>query len=247
MTTLARARTKAKIASLMGISFFSLTHNPSDLRHVRSWLRSLRFRESTVTLRVPLLPYCVMEFLEARLQRNAVVFEYGGGGSTLWFVQRVSRVITVEHDHSWYQRLMCELRNYHVTNCTLLYEPIDEENPVRSIGSVPGINYGSAEITGSLESYVRVIDRFPADSFDLVVVDGRSRPACLIHAIQRVKPGGLLLLDDADRTRYETGIAAMDWPHRRFRGLRHFAYAPKHVTIWERPISDCWPRGRYSA
>jgi hypothetical protein len=48
-------------------------------------------------------------------------------------------------------------------------------------------------------SYAAFIDRFPDHSFDLVIIDGRARAACIQHAIPKVKKGGYLLVDDSER------------------------------------------------
>ena len=42
--------------------------------------------------------------------------------------------------------------------------------------------------------------------FDLVVVDGRARVACLQHAAKRLAPGGIVLFDDTQRPRYRAGL-----------------------------------------
>jgi hypothetical protein len=39
----------------------------------------------------------------------------------------------------------------------------------------------------SFEEYVRKIDVYPDESFDLVVVDGRARTACRYHTIKKIK------------------------------------------------------------
>jgi predicted O-methyltransferase YrrM len=53
-------------------------------------------------------------------------------------------------------------------------------------------------------SYVEAIDAYPDASFDLVVVDGRARPSCLRQAIPKLRPRGLLVLDNSDRDYYLT-------------------------------------------
>lgn len=46
------------------------------------------------------------------------------------------------------------------------------------------------------------IKKFPDNYFDIVLVDGRSRPSCLFHSLNKVKKGGLLVLDNAEREYY---------------------------------------------
>jgi predicted O-methyltransferase YrrM len=50
--------------------------------------------------------------------------------------------------------------------------------------------------------YVQVIDNFPDSSFDVVFVDGRARASCVRHGIPKVRVGGYLVLDNADRSYY---------------------------------------------
>jgi predicted O-methyltransferase YrrM len=56
--------------------------------------------------------------------------------------------------------------------------------------------------------YVHAIDAVPGD-FDLVVVDGRARIACVQMALGRLKPCGLILLDDSWRREYREGLARL--------------------------------------
>ena len=47
--------------------------------------------------------------------------------------------------------------------------------------------------------YARVADGFADASLDFVVVDGQMRLRCIERAIDKVKPGGLVVLDGANR------------------------------------------------
>jgi len=57
--------------------------------------------------------------------------------------------------------------------------------------------------------YHQVCLEYPEHHFDIVLVDGRNRKACIQYAAPRLKPGGLLLLDDAERPWYKLGIAVV--------------------------------------
>ena len=50
----------------------------------------------------------------------------------------------------------------------------------------------------SFQNYASAIDQFGAHSFDLVLVDGRSRPSCFKHAVPCVAPNGYIVLDNSD-------------------------------------------------
>lgn len=54
----------------------------------------------------------------------------------------------------------------------------------------------------TFRQYVTFIDRFPDHSFDIVMIDGRARTSCIKHAAPKIKKGGLLIVDNADRSYY---------------------------------------------
>ena len=70
-------------------------------------LRLVRTRgRSTLDVRLPWLPFAVIDFLAEEVGRESRIFEYGGGGSTAWFADRAGQVVTVEHDEAWYRTLV---------------------------------------------------------------------------------------------------------------------------------------------
>lgn len=54
----------------------------------------------------------------------------------------------------------------------------------------------------SFRNYVSQVDASPNDYFDVVLIDGRARPACIRHSVPKIKVKGLLILDNADRAYY---------------------------------------------
>ena len=79
------------------------------------------------------------------------------------------------------------------------------------------------------DAYVHAIDAEPDASFDVIAVDGRKRVPCLLQAIRKVKPGGLLVLDDAQRERYEPAVTAVPWP------VKTFDLGGHLTLVWTRP------------
>lgn len=51
----------------------------------------------------------------------------------------------------------------------------------------------------------------PKGKYDLIYVDGRNRVKCLQHAKKILKPGGVVLLHDAERERYKEGFEGYHW------------------------------------
>jgi hypothetical protein len=121
------------------------------------------------------------------------VFEYGAGSSTKWLAGHAKSVISVEHDPQWFRRIQPMLAEH--ANVELLHVP---PTPLAA-GETSTYTSRTKNYDGfHFEDYVKTIER-DQRKYDLVIIDGRARPQCLAHAADRVKPGGLILLDDAHR------------------------------------------------
>lgn len=177
----------------------------SGVKYFSRWKNSLKEGASSVRDEQPWITFPVIDKLDAILTKSSCVFEYGGGGSTLFFANRVKEVITVEHNKEWYAILTKIVKDKSIANWNGnlieagtgdLFPQADKANPDHySSGDQPskGKNYAD---------YVKCIDKYEDNSFDLVSVDGRSRPSCIKHAIPKIKKGGYLLLDNSDRSYY---------------------------------------------
>lgn len=78
---------------------------------------------------LPWMPYCFIDFLSDRIKPSFSVFEYGSGFSTRWYAERVDRVVAIEDDPEWCQRVDAILpANAEVTHSTDIEYPsaIDE-------------------------------------------------------------------------------------------------------------------------
>ncbi|MFN8076497.1 MAG: hypothetical protein U0Q15_13920 [Kineosporiaceae bacterium] len=77
--------------------------------------------------------------------------------------------------------------------------------------SAPVVGSGAPSGAGlDFAAYVATIedeDAVGARPFDLVLVDGRAREEALRRALRRTRPGGMVLLDDAQRERYQPVLA----------------------------------------
>ncbi len=57
----------------------------------------------------------------------------------------------------------------------------------------------------SFKKYVEIINNYPNNYFDLIIIDGRARNACMNHALSKVKNNGFILLDNSEREEYVLG------------------------------------------
>jgi SAM-dependent methyltransferase len=205
-----------------------LVRDRGSLRFAAPYLRSLAIDRSPLDDGIPWLAYRAVAWLKRTLREDMTVFEYGSGGSTIFFAQRASQVVSVEHDQAWHDLTEQTLTKLGLRNVTyLLREPAPApEGPFSSTDpDYEGLGF---------EAYVKSIDAYPDATFDLVAVDGRARPACVIRAISKVKPGGYILLDDSDRPYYREGVEAVA-AHQRldFRGAAPYKTEPSQTTIWK--------------
>lgn len=156
---------------------------------------------------IPWIPFAARDFLEPKLQPHMKVFEWGSGGSTIWFAQRVAHVTSIEHWDRYRDLLMISLDDYNITNVTLHFVlpgkgRINAHPDVDHPDNYFGHRYERAFDNENFKTYVASIDAFPDSHFDVVFVDGQARSACLKHGPPKVKPGGFLMFDNSDRKRH---------------------------------------------
>jgi SAM-dependent methyltransferase len=152
--------------------------------YIELWRRAERRRGEPT---VPLLAMQAVQFLDAWLRNGDVMLEYGSGGSTRWFGKRVARLVSVENDPSWYERVKAQTVG----------------NPRVELHLVQG-EWGRRLDDPSLpdwrvvapSGYVEFLEKMDDNSFDVVLDDGLGRDAVGTSALRVLKPGGLLIWDD---------------------------------------------------
>ena len=127
---------------------------------------------------IPMMSYSIIEFFKERLSSDMILFEYGSGNSTLFFSKLVKKVISVEHDKEWYEKLQSKLPE----NVELYFVKLE---------------YNS--------DYCRMVQKLNIE-FDIIIVDGRDRVNCLKNSYEYLKEDGIIILDDMYRERYQEVI-----------------------------------------
>jgi len=193
----------------------------SQKHRLAHWLRSLfaiHDIDALVALDVPWWTYDAIAEVDAFLaaRPGARVFEYGSGASTVWLARRAGEVISVEHDGGWHALVAGRLAALDLpASVDHRYVPADTagaEGDPEYLSDKPG------HAGLSFKTYASAIDAEDGP-FDLIVIDGRARNACLAHARTRLSPGGLIVFDNSGRARYGDAIARSDLEARRLRGL----------------------------
>ena len=134
-------------------------------------------------------PWIVPEslaYLRTILSPSWSVFEWGAGGSTVFWAKNCASIISIEHHPDWAKRVREMLLDRGLSPHVVQYIARDDDD--------------------TFHSYADAILVYPEDSFDLVFVDGEAscRDRCLANALSRIRPGGWLLLDNSNW--YTVGI-----------------------------------------
>jgi predicted O-methyltransferase YrrM len=197
-------------------------------RYAPRYLRSLLPGHSPLEDAVPMMTFDAIAWLHSYLRPEMHVFEYGSGGSTVFFARRVEHLISIEHDPEWYELTSERLDALSPDRLTYVLQPPEA-------GFVDGLGSTDDRYRGMhFESYVRTIDGYPDAAFDLVSVDGRARSACLTNAVRKVKRGGFVLLDNSDREEYAAAMEELDRFERTdFRGLAPYGTDLGQTSVWE--------------
>lgn len=185
---------------LRGLGILAALEHRSPHSRPATWLVSLFAIHDVEGLGRLDLPWWTFESADRvaahlRERPDARVFEWGSGASTLWLAARAGSVTSVEHHAGWAAQLAPRLPE----NVTLrVVEPVVSAHP-----SVPSAKPGHAGL--DFVDYVAAIDDV-AGTFDVVVIDGRAREACLVRAVERLSPEGIIVFDNVDRRRYVEAI-----------------------------------------
>jgi hypothetical protein len=212
--------------------------SPSQRKHVYRWLISHR-HNYLPDARIPWITFDAIDYLEGCLFPWAKVFEYGSGGSTLFWLNHGAECVSIEHNPDWYKLMHPRLEGMDRIDYRLVPSEPGEDKEARDIAD-PNL-YLSEDVLSrgyNFKNYVCQIDPFPDNIFDIVLIDGRARPSCIKHACKKVRIGGLLVLDNSDREYYlrMTAILLQDFDRRIFRGVTPGVTSFTETSVFARRV-----------
>ena len=188
----------------------SIKHRPYCSREALSrwysdWAHSLQSGGNRFVDRRPWINFDAVASLEKSVSYTSRVFEFGCGGATLFFADRVRELVSVEHDPEWFRCVQAEMGGRTQARwIPHLVSPSPSAVSALHLASDPDA-YVSAEVRFSgcaFRDYAATIDTYQDHSFDLVLIDGRARPSCFKHALHKLKFGGTIVLNNAERPQY---------------------------------------------
>lgn len=161
----------------------NLAAHPSYLNRYLS--NNVFDRRYPLDLEIPWFSYAAIDFLERYLKPQMTVCEYGSGGSTIFFSNRVASVYSIEDNAKWFALVTRRLQEKKILNAKVELFPFNFQNPA------------GFEKSGYLNAV-------PDQPFDVYVIDGSEeweqvRPVCFQHVEERIRPGGIIIVDDSWR------------------------------------------------
>ena len=128
---------------------------------------------------LPWISIPTIEILKEKNLSELFVFEYGSGFSTIWFSEKVKKIVSIEHDKNWFNIINSALIKN--KNCDIIFK---------------NLKYGG--------EYSKEIKKY--NNIDIVIIDGRDRTNCLLNSVSQLSEKGIIILDDSQRENYQKAI-----------------------------------------
>ena len=130
-----------------------------------------------------------IEMIDSYLKPKHIVLEYGAGGSTLYFANKVLKYISIEHDYVWIKKL----QNENIpSNVEMHYCPPDNNL------KLPVLRANFEDFN----QYINYIDKLSYKIYDIVIIDGRARQYCAKKILPYLNDDSIVFCHDFERKRY---------------------------------------------
>jgi precorrin-6B methylase 2 len=128
---------------------------------------------------IPWVTYSFIDFIADRIQKDHTVFEFGSGNSTFYYAQRAQKVVSVEHDKAWYEKISAAKP----LNSEMIFCELQKDGDYSKMPESMGLK------------------------FDIIIVDGRDRVNSCYHSLTALSEKGVIVLDDSERENYAAAIS----------------------------------------
>ena len=140
----------------------------------------------------------VFVYIDSEEKRYKEVFEFSSGDLTNYWLSSSMNIASVECKSGKYKKIKCNL--FESYDCQLI-----EPKPILHANS-PSISdnkYSSKNFKGYIfDKYVKSIDKFGNETLDIIVVNPPLLLGCIIHAIPKVRKGGVIVITGIDYSDY---------------------------------------------
>lgn len=178
--------------------------------HFRSSFRRAAVSRSGDPL--PWYTYPCIDFLKYRSFKGRTVLEFGSGQSTLWWAERAERVVAMEGDVLWYDKVRASVP----TNTEVNLVTMDDAS-------------------ACVDAVDRILASRAAEEFDVVIIDGLWRNELVEVAVRVVADDGIIICDDAEGYSFFEAFKDRDFERVDFFGFAPGSVLPHCTSIFSRP------------
>lgn len=130
---------------------------------------------------IPWITYSSFSFIQAKLIENTrklKILEFGSGSSTLFFSKGGHKILSIEHDLNWFNKMISQTESFPETTIKMIE-----------------LHYGGEYSNPNVHEY-----------FDIILVDGRDRVNCVYNSLKKLNANGIMILDDSERPEYRPAV-----------------------------------------
>lgn len=177
------------------------------------------------------LPQAEAEFLRRHYEKAEVILEYGSGGSTVLASRMPGKLIfSVESDRSWAVSLQASIDATDLPSPAILYHV--DIGPTGAWGRPFDDSHWQSFYRYPMAIWIEPFFRHP----DLILIDGRLRPACFVAAcLQITKPVTILFDDYLDRKSYHV-VEKLLMPAEIVGRMARFEVSPRVWPAWTQAL-----------
>lgn len=161
---------------------------------------------------IPWVTYSFIDFIKTRLNKKQAIFEFGSGNSTFFYAKYANKVVSVEHDKGWFDKIIKQKPE----NSEMIYSELEDDG-----------------------KYCRVPQNY-SDKFHIIIVDGRDRVNCCKQCLSALTEDGVVVLDDSERPQYQEGINFLkqnEFKELRFTGISPGSFIYKATSVFYKPTN----------
>jgi len=145
-------------------------------KYIISRLKQIYFEKRNPN--APWLTKSSVELLDQLLMPTDIGVEFGSGRSTHWLAQRSSLLHSVENNEQWFKIVSKQIA--HLIHVKYYFKSINKFQPERS-------------------DYLDILEKLSPASVDYILNDGKIRDYVALRSVEKLKSGGLFILDNAER------------------------------------------------
>jgi len=167
----------------------------------------------------PWLTKGAIKFLDDNLNFEDSLLEIGSGGSTLYFSQKVKKIVSIEFNEIWYKRIFDALIDNKIKNVTLILLKTNSKN-----------------ISKVYNTYLKGLN----EKFNWIISDGvdGTRGAPIILANKLLYDNGWIILDNYNRSKYKKCLSYLkEWKEIIFNAESGRKYSGSGTAFYKKPKS----------